>query len=183
MIAIRCAKLRMMAVSVRVPSTRGQGDEHVLCEEVVPRLLRDDADRHAVVGIRTGVAVLHEQLLTLEERLESRHEGIELVRCEGPVVFAPPDLVLRRLLLDHELVGRGSRRVRPSVHEERPTMGQVSLTAEDRFLVERRSRQVPEHAVQVHESVVLEPEVALQVRRLLERGRIELEVLRHDAFL
>ena len=95
MMASRSAKLRMMNVSVRVPSMMGDArnegaqitvnsgtcrlsvlgaadlHEHVAREQAVPGLLGDDADGHAVVRIGAGVAVLHEDVAALQEALHA----------------------------------------------------------------------------------------------------------------
>ena len=78
--------------------------EHVAGEHAVPRGLRDDAQRKPVLGIGTGVAVLHEDVTALEIGLETNLQQLEMLRVERPVVLAPPDPVLARGLTDDELV-------------------------------------------------------------------------------
>ena len=144
MMARRSRKLRMMNVSVRVPSIMGEArkpgaaddgelrhvllelvlvadlQEHGAREQAVPGLLGDDADGQAVLGIGAGVAILHEDVAALQVALQARQQRAEVFAGEGPVVLAPPDAVFGGLLADHELVGRGARGVLAGVDQHRP---------------------------------------------------------------
>ena len=117
-------------------------------KQAVPRLLRHDADRQPVVGIGPGEAVLDIERLAVERRHRLGVEGVERRSVDGPVYGAPPDVVLGRRLPHQELVvGRASGMRHGDAHE-RAGLGNGSLIATDRLLVEGCSAEVPVRSVQ-----------------------------------
>ena len=61
-----------------------------------------------VLGVGPAVDVLHEDVAALQVAAEPRVQRAEALRVEGPVVLAPPDVLLGRLLAHDELVGGGA---------------------------------------------------------------------------
>ena len=151
-------------------------EEHRAGEEAVPGLLGDDPDRQPVLGIGPAVDVLHEDVAALEVAAEPGVERAEALGVEGPVVLAPPHVLLGRLLAHHELVGGGAGGVLAGVHHERALVAELPLGAVDRLLVEGGGGQVPVDPAEVGEPVVLEAVEARHRPRLLHRGRLDVEV-------
>ena len=78
--------------------------KHVPGEHGMPGVFADDADRHSVVRIGSGIAILDEHVSPLEKALEAIVEVVELIRAEGTVVLSPPNLLFRRGFLHDELI-------------------------------------------------------------------------------
>ena len=153
------------------------GDEHVPRKVAVPGLFGDDADSHAVGRVGPDEAVLHEQLLALQECLQPHENTVERAEAGGPVILAPPDAVFVFRLFDDVLVGRGTGAPFARVHDERAAGHHVAFAAEDGLFHQGRYGQVPEHAVEIIQAVVLKLIVAGQLAGLLGCGCFELEIL------
>jgi len=126
-------------------------DEHVASEQAVPRMFGDNAHLDAVAGIRSCVAVLDKHFTTLEIGAEAKPDQVEVTRLERFVDRAPPDVVLRGGLLDHELVVRRATRVSPGAHDERSEVTDLAFPPLHGLFVESGSRQVVVHRLQVRE--------------------------------
>ncbi len=98
--------------------------EHRARKQAVPRLLRDDANRHGVFGVGAGKAILHKDVAALKVALQARQQRAEVFAGKRAVVGAPPDAVFGGLLAYNEFVRRGARRVLARVHQHRPQMSQ-----------------------------------------------------------
>ena len=157
--------------------------EHGARKQTVPRLLRDDADGEGVLRVGPGVAVLHENIAALQVALQARQQGAEILAGDGPVVLAPPDLLLGGLLAYHELVGRGARGVFAGVHHQRSEVRETALGTENALLVKRRRRQVPVGAPQIHQPMVGEAVGTGQLPCLFYCGRLHVEVDVHSQSL
>ncbi len=157
--------------------------EHGARKQAVPGFLRDDADGQAVLGIGTRDAVLHENVATLQVALQARQQRAEILAGEGTVVLAPPDLLLGGLLAHHEFVGRGARRVFAGAHHQWPKVRQAALGAENALLIQRRRRQIPVDAPQIHQPMIGQAVSTGQLPCLLYRGRLHVEVDVHSQSL
>ena len=87
-------------------------EEHVIDEQRVPRVGRDETDRQPVGRIRSRIDVANEQFLALEMRLDDRLETLVMLRRNRLVDLAPPDVVARARLLHDELVVGAAPRMR-----------------------------------------------------------------------
>ena len=135
---------------------RGHVDEHVLREQAVPGLLGDDPDGQPVPRIRARVAILHEQLASLDVVEHPAMERVEELRLDGPVHLAPPDLVLARGFADDELVVRGTAGVLAGPADERTVGRDQRFPAANGLLVERRHAEIPVHPRDVPDPVGFE---------------------------
>ena len=157
--------------------------QHGAGKQTVPRFLRDDADRQAVLGVGPRHAVLHEHVASLQVALQAGQQRAEILAGERPVVLPPPNLLLGRLLANHEFVGGGARRVFAGTHHQRSQVRQAALGAENAFLVKRRCGQVPVDAAQIHQTMVGQAVSAGQLPGLFNRGRLHVEVEVHSQSL
>ena len=155
-------------------------DEHVPGEMAVPRQLRDNADRHPVGRIGTGVTVLHEHIAALEESLYPVVEIVELLGAERTVVLSPPDLSFGARLPHDELVGGGAGGVPPRICHDRTHARDARLPAECNFLVERLGREIPVGKVKVREPMIVEPVITLQRLRLPLCGGLHVQYVVHS---
>jgi len=130
-------------------------NEKVACKEVVPGVLGNDTDRHAVVRVGARETVLHIDILHLQIGSHALVEHVEVLLRDRLVDRAPPDLVVALLFIDDELVIGRAPSVVPGSHNERPEMGESALAALERLFVERGRRKIPVDIVQVVESMVL----------------------------
>ena len=150
-------------------------EEHVAREDRVPGALGDHPDRHAIFGIGSDEHVLHEHVAPAEISEHATPDAVIASRLERPVHLPPPDVLLARRLLDHELVVRGAPGVVARTHHERPFRGDQALVTADRLLVERRRGQVPVRAFDVLDPVLVQTVVASRAvvhRALLRFGAI-----------
>mmetsp|Transcript_8261 Transcript_8261/g.21329 ORF Transcript_8261/g.21329 Transcript_8261/m.21329 type:complete len:255 (-) Transcript_8261:70-834(-) len=172
-------------------------DEHVPHEERVVRPRAHDADLHAVVLVMPSIRVNHKETLlraeVVDRALAVDHE--RLVR-ERDVDRAPPDVVLRGVVLDDALILGRAAGLGPRAHRERACRGEVrgvALVAEGE-LDDSGGRRVADqlrHGVVIvvvvvqhfglHRLVVLNPlgrgdRVGIEERLHL----LEERVLRHD---
>ena len=120
----------------------GRDDEEVAHEQALPRQFLDEADRQAVLGIRAGVEILHEEFLVLQVRDDVAAQRVEVGGLDRPVDLAPPDIALARGFLDHELVVGRTAGVRASAAHEGAVRGDVAFLAANRVLIQRGRRQV-----------------------------------------
>ena len=79
-------------------------DEEVLGKQAVPRLFGDDAHAQAITRVRPRIAILDEELASLDVVGHPPMERIEELRLDRPVHFAPPHFVLARRLAHDEFV-------------------------------------------------------------------------------
>ena len=86
---------------------RHGADEHVAHEQRVPRVRRDEADRHPVRRVGAAEEVLHVQLARVEVGADVLVQPVERLGIE-PGVLLPPDPVGGAGLLDDELVLGGA---------------------------------------------------------------------------
>ena len=135
-------------------------DEHVAGKNIVPSAGVDHPDRQAIVGIRTGEAIAHVDVVTLEIVANIPVKAVELSGLEGCVHGTPPDPVRRRGIPDHELVAGRSAGVLAGVHHQRAVPGQAALTTTDGVLDQRAGGEVPVGGPQVTQAVMLEAVVA-----------------------
>jgi len=154
-------------------------DQQIAGEERVPGVLGDDPHRHPVFRVGAYIAVLDKEFLVLEEGLDPPVQGLEELRIVGPVVLAPPDLVLGGVLADDVLLLSGPGRPLAGVDHEGATVGHKALVAEDRLLIEGRRRKIPVHTVDMGETVVIQAESAFEILGLGRGGGGELQVFAH----
>ena len=109
--------------------------QHGAGKQAVPRFLRDDAYRDAVLGIGARHHVLHENVAPLQVALQPRQQRAEILSIEGTVVLSPPDLLFGGLLAHYELIGRGARRVLAGAHHQRTQVRHAAFGAEDALLI------------------------------------------------
>jgi hypothetical protein len=79
-------------------------NEHVAREEAVPGQFSDYAYWNPMFCVRAHITILNEQVFALDETLQTIEEFAELVRAERTVMLSPPNILLRRTLLDDVLV-------------------------------------------------------------------------------
>ncbi len=104
-------------------------DEEMMREEVVPRQLGVDAQRHAIAFVGADVAV---QRVGFPFREIGRHavpERVELGFVDRLVRLAPVDVGLARWLADKELVLGRAAGMRPRVDDELAVLAQYAFTA------------------------------------------------------
>jgi len=154
-------------------------EQHITHEEAVPGHLGNDADREAVLGVRPGEQILHEDVTALQIAGQTRQQGAELLRAEGPVVLPPPDLVLGGAFLDDELVGGGAAPVLAGIDNQRTEMADVAFGTMDGLLVQSSARQVPVCAADAIEAVVVQTVIAGVFERQFSRRRADVEVNVH----
>src|SRR5882762_7758133 len=121
----------------------GRSQEHVVDEQGVPRVRRDEPDAQAVLRVRAGEQVPHEQLLPGEVREHRRLEPCVVIGLERLVQAAPPDLVRGGGLTYDELVVRAASGVWRRHGAERPPLRDHALGATHRVLVELRRSRIP----------------------------------------
>ena len=126
--------------------------EHVAGEEIVPGGLGDHPHADAMGGIGSRPAVAREQIAALGV---ADHAVVERAIALGRhrlVGLAPVDMAFGRGVLDEELVVRRAPGMHAGAHHERSAIGERTLTAADRLLVERGNRQVPVDVVEVFQA-------------------------------
>ena len=117
-------------------------DEHVAGKKIVPRARVHDADGDLIVRVGAGIAILHEEVPTLEVGRKPRFEPLEVLRLER-LGCIPPNLFLASRLADDVFVVGRAARVLTRLNHERAAMRDETLASLDGVLVERRSRKVP----------------------------------------
>ena len=135
-------------------------DQHRLREHQVPRRLRHDADRDAVVGVGARPGVEDVDVAVVEERDEVLADLRVVLRGDRAVDRTPPDAVLRAGLLDDELVLGGAARVGGGVDDQRAPVGQLRGPGLQRALAELRGREVPVRLAGGREAVGVEVDCA-----------------------
>ncbi len=118
-------------------------DEHVTCEHRMPRVLGDDPYRHPVVRVCAAVAILHKDILPLQESLHAVEEVVELVGAKGAVVLSPPDLIVGRWLFDDELVVRRTGGVLAGIGDDGTEMRDPRLASERDLLIQGFCGEIP----------------------------------------
>src|SRR4029077_5748546 len=83
-----------------------------------------------------------ERVGRLEVRRDLVAQRVEALRCERLVDLAPPDALLRALLLDEELILRRAPGERARVDRERAALGELAVAAGERMRVEQRGRRI-----------------------------------------
>ena len=117
--------------------------QHGADEQVVPGVLRDDAHRDAVLGIRADERVEDEDLAVLEELLHLLEDAVELLLRERLVHLAPPHALVGGGIADDEFVVRRATGVLSGEDHQRPAERDFPLSAPDRFLEEHGGGKVP----------------------------------------
>ena len=120
---------------------RHRADEHVAHEQRVPRVGRDETDRNPVGRVGAAEEVLYVELTRVEIGAHVLVQTLERFGVE-PGVLLPPDPVGGAGLLDDELVLGGAAGVGRGDGGERAVIGELSFTAAERVLDERRRRQI-----------------------------------------
>ncbi len=123
---------------------RLRADQQRADEQRMPRQFGDDADLHAVFGLRPAEQVLDEQRLLRRERGgEVGADRGELFGGDRLVGLAPPDDRAGNVVVDDELVVRRPPGVAAGFDDERAVLRQQPLAAGNGMLDQRRRRQVP----------------------------------------
>jgi hypothetical protein len=128
--------------------------EHVAHEHVVPGVLGDHAHVQAVLGVGPRVAVLHEDVPSLQVGLQTDLQLLEVLGIDRAVVLAPPDLGLARRLADDELVVGGAAGVYAGPDDQRAEMSEPGLPTADRLLGESGCGQVVEDRTEVSQTQI-----------------------------
>jgi len=108
------------------------------------------------IGISAGEAVLNKDVAALEVAEDTGEQHVEGIGGEGAVVIAPPDPFFGRGFADDEFVGGGAGGVFAGVDDEGAFLGDPAFAAEDGFLIESGSGEVPVDALEVVEAVVVD---------------------------
>ncbi len=140
--------------------------EHVAGEQVVPGGLGQHAHADAVRRIGAGPAVAHEQLAALGIGQHAIVQGAEALRRDRLVGLAPVDAAPGLGILDEELVVGRAAGMDAGAHDEGAAVAHLAFAAADRFLVERRNRQVPVNVTEVLQPQRLESEFGNEARLL-----------------
>ncbi len=134
--------------------------EHVVREQVVPRVGRDHAHRQAVARVGAAPHVAHEQVLSLQVLQHLLAEEVVIGGVEGEVDLPPVHVALGPGLADDETVLRRAAGMRRGDGVEGTAVHQDSLAAADGVLHQLHRVQVPEHGAGIADPVPVQPVAA-----------------------
>ncbi|MDQ1230660.1 hypothetical protein QE379_002086 [Sphingomonas sp. SORGH_AS 879] len=121
-----------------------RADQHRADEQIMPGQFVDDAHAHPVLGLRSAIEILDEQIFLLAERGEEIGlERGEVVGAHRLVGLAPPDGVAGLVVADHELVLRRTPGVLARLDHQRAVRRQLALTTRHGGFDQPRGDQVP----------------------------------------
>jgi len=186
MMQSRCAKLSAINVFVAVASICGiplNEGTAITVKHGVPGMLANNADRHPVVRVGASIAVLYENIFSLQKTLDAIVEIAEFIRTERAVVLPPPYLIFCRRLLHDKLVVRRPCRMLARIDDNRSEMRDSCLATKTDFFVERFGGQVPVRHPQVRESMVVESVVALHSGGFTLSRSFDIENIVHNQSL
>ena len=128
-------------------------EEHVVGEQVVPRVVVHDPNVQGVIGIGTSPRVSDEQFLPVQKRDDLLPERIEVFLTKGSVGRAPVHRVSRQRLLHDELVAGGPPRMRAGDRGEGAHVSQPTFAPLQRSLIKLDGREIPVHGLAGFEPV------------------------------
>ena len=137
-------------------------NEHIPGKEIMPGAFGDDSDRHLILGVGPGIAILDKNILALEISQHPEIEDFKLFRIHGHVDRTPPDLFFAGLFPnDPFIVGRAPGMV-PGSHDNRSHMGDDPFPAADDLFIEDRGRRIPVNSPYVFYPMMLQPVMGLR---------------------
>ncbi len=116
-------------------------NEEIADEQRVPRIFRDDACAHTVIGVGAAVEVLREEFAVLRVGNEIVEQRVEVRALHG-LVEIPSHRRVGGCVADDELVLRRAPGVRASGDGKRAAIGDLPLTAPDRLLHQFRGGKI-----------------------------------------
>src|SRR5204863_310937 len=114
---------------------------------VVPGVLGNDPDGEPILRVGAGKGVEDEEFLALQRGDEIAMEDVPMRLVHRLVDLAPGDVRLARRLTYEEFVVRRAARVLSGAARHRAAGRDESFLTANRLLVQRRTRQVPFHAI------------------------------------
>ena len=134
----------------------GRGlDEHVAGEQAVPGIFGNDPDRQAVGRVGAAIAILNECFLALEVIHHAGVDDIELVGADRLIDRTPPDVVLDRVVLDHEFILGRAAGIFAGLGDKRAIDRQLAFAAAQAGFVELRGTLIPVERTHAREAMIV----------------------------
>ncbi len=131
-------------------------DKHGAGEQRGPSPLADHANRNAILFVRPRVAVLNENILSLQIRAEPVLEGVKFRGIERAIDLAPGNVVFAGRFAHEKAILRQAPGVLARAHNQWAEMTQRSFIAANGLFVERGRGQIPIDAPEIIETEISE---------------------------